>query len=175
MAGWGHPALHLTGRLRVGRPALRPPRDALVTATFPGRRGRRPLHVGADSISARAAFPRLLRKIPPPRRGRARPALNLSITAAVKAAPQSPSGHRCARPPPHAVGRLFGPAGEEKMMQQGSGTLGVPSVYACRKVFFVPSLQRRNRRNYKLLDKNTFLHKFGSVPFALRAYLCYNR
>ena len=60
------------------------------------------------------------------------------------------------------------------MVQQGSGTLGVPSVYACRKVFFVPSLQRRNRRNYKLLDKNTFLHKFGGVPFALRAYLCYN-
>ena len=55
------------------------------------------------------------------------------------------------------------------------GTLGVPSVYACRKVFFVPSLQRRNRRNYKLLDKNTFLHKFDGVPFALRAYLCYNR
>uniref|UniRef100_UPI00402A3F86 hypothetical protein n=1 Tax=Gemmiger formicilis TaxID=745368 RepID=UPI00402A3F86 len=39
---------------------------------------------------------------------------------------------------------------------------------------FVPSLQRRNRRNYKLLDKNTFLHKFDGVPFALRAYLCYN-
>ena len=25
------------------------------------------------------------------------------------------------------------------------------------------------------LDKNTFLHKFGGVPFALRAYLCYNK
>jgi len=65
------------------------------------------------------------------------------------------------------------------MMQQGSGTLGVTSVYACRKVFFVPSLQRRNRRNSKLLDKNTFLqkfvHKFDGVPFALRAYLCYNK
>ena len=61
------------------------------------------------------------------------------------------------------------------MVQQGGGSLGVPSVYACRKVFFVPSLQRRNRRNYKLLDKNTFLHKFDGVPFALRAYLCYNK
>jgi hypothetical protein len=25
------------------------------------------------------------------------------------------------------------------------------------------------------LDKNTFLHKFDGVPFALRAYLCYNK
>ena len=153
MAGWGHPALHLTGRLRVGRPALRPPRDALVTATFPGRRGRRPLHVGADACIRPSGFP---------------------ATVDVKSTPQSPSGHRCARPPPHAVGRLFCPAGEGKMMRQGGGILGVPSMCACRKVFFVPSLQRRNRRNSKLLDKNTFLHKFDGVPFALRAYLCYN-
>ena len=71
-------------------------------------------------------------------------------------------------------GEAFYPAGKQKMMQQGGGTLGVPLVYACRKVFFVPSLQRRNRRNYKLLDKNTVLHKFDSIPFASRAYLCYN-
>ena len=71
-------------------------------------------------------------------------------------------------------GEAFCPAGEEKMMRQGGGILGVSSVCACREVFFVPSLQRRNRRNSKLLDKNTFLHKFDGVPFALRAYLCYN-
>ena len=50
----------------------------------------------------------------------------------------------------YPCGEAFYPAGEQKMMQQGGGTLGVPSVYACRKVFFVPSLQRRNRRNSKI-------------------------
>ena len=60
------------------------------------------------------------------------------------------------------------------MMQQGSGTLGVPSVYACRKVFLF-LLCKEGTEEIPKLDKNTFLHKFDGVPFALRAYLCYNK
>ena len=57
----------------------------------------------------------------------------------------------------------------------GENCTAARNISGYDKVFFVPSLQRRNRRNYKLLDKNTFLHKFDGVPFALRTYLCYNK
>ena len=74
---------------------------------------------------------------------------------------QSPLGPLCEGAPPAGGG--------------GENCTAARNISGYDKVFFVPSLQRRNRRNYKLLDKNTFLHKFGGVPFALRAYLCYNK
>ena len=78
---------------------------------------------------------------------------------------QSPTGHRwrSATSPPRGEALCALRAKQ----QRTSGCVPYAS--------FVPSLQRRSRRNYKLLDKNTFLHKFDGVPFALRAYLCYNK
>ena len=77
---------------------------------------------------------------------------------------------QCSLPPPlrdtsPRCGKAFYPAGEQKMMQQGSGILGVPLVYACRKVFFVPSLQRRNRRNSKQIkqEKGVCRESAGSL------------
>jgi hypothetical protein len=69
-----------------------------------------------------------------------------------------------ARPPPHRVGRLFAPCGRSNNEQA--------DAYHTLLLFL---LCKEGTEEIPKLDKNTFLHKFDGVPFALRAYLCYNK
>jgi hypothetical protein len=66
-------------------------------------------------------------------------------------------------PPPHRVGRLFAPCGRSNNEQTGAYHMLLLFLLCKEGIEEIPKL-----------DKNTVLHKFDSIPFALRAYLCYN-
>ena len=64
---------------------------------------------------------------------------------------------------PTVWGRLFAPCGRSINEQAGA--------YHTLLLFL---LCKEGTEEIPKLDKNTVLHKFDSIPFASRAYLCYN-
>ena len=57
----------------------------------------------------------------------------------------------------------------------GERTVRLPEIFRAMIRSFLFLLCKEGTEEIPKLDKNTFLHKFDGVPFALRAYLCYNK